>query len=156
MHAFVRLPLLLAALPIARLVAQSGSPTPVLPDTIPWVAVSHTPGAHTRWLVGRAQKTGVYAFQVRFEAGTKAAPHTHPDERYTLVLSGTWYVGFGEVFDEAKLVAVPAGAVYVAPARVPHFMWAKNGEVVIQESGTNPTATDFVQRPPLGTRPAPR
>jgi len=156
MHAFVAVPLMLATLPIARLAAQTGSPTPVLPDTIPWVAVSHTPGAHIRSLVGRGQKTGAYAFQVKFEAGTKAAPHTHPDDRYTLVLSGTWYVGFGETFDATKLVAIPAGAVYVASARVPHFMWAKDGEVVIQESGTNPTATDFVRPAPLGKSPAPR
>ena len=147
MRVSVLVPLVAAALPLARSAAQSGSPAPVVPDTIPWAAVSHTPGAHVRWLVGRAEKTGVYAFQVRFERGTRAAPHTHPDARYTLVLSGTWYVGFGEAFDETKLVAIPAGAVYVAPAGVPHYMWAKDGEVVIQESGTNPTATDFVQRP---------
>lgn len=146
---------MLLALPIARTAAQSGPPTPVLPDTIPWVAVSHTPGAHTRSLVGRGQKTGAYAFHVKFEPGTKAAPHTHPDDRFTIVLSGTWYVGFGETFDAAKLVAIPAGAVYVAPAGVPHFMWAKDGQVVIQESGINPTATDFVRAAPLGKASAP-
>ena len=86
--------------------------------------------------------------------GTRA--RSAPDNRYTLVLSGTWYVGFGETFDATKLVARPAGAVYVASARVPHFMWAKDGEVVIQESGTNPTATDFVRPAPLGRSPAPR
>ena len=144
MRAIIRVTLLCAFLPITRASAQ-GSPAAVLPDTVPWVAVSHTPGAHVRWLVGQTDKSGVYAFQVKFEPGTKGAPHTHPDTRYTLVLSGTWYVGFGQTFDETKLVAIPAGAVYVARARVPHFMWAKDGPVVIQESGTNPTATDFVQ-----------
>ena len=144
MRASICASLLSLALPIALASGQS-SPAAVLPDTVPWVAVSHTPGAQVRWLVGRTDKSGVYAFQVKFEPGTKGAPHTHPDTRYTMVLSGTWYVGFGPTFDETKLVAIPAGAVYVAPARVPHFMWAKDGPVVIQESGTNPTATDFVQ-----------
>ena len=48
------------------------------------------------------------------------------------MLSGTLYVGFGEQFDESTLVAVPAGAVYVAPAGVPHFLMAKDGEVIYQ------------------------
>jgi hypothetical protein len=57
------------------------------------------------------------------------------------VLSGTIYVGFGATFDEAKMVAVPAGGVYVAPAKVPHYVWAKDGEAVYQEAGVGPTAT---------------
>lgn len=156
MHAMVHIPLLLAILPLARSTAQTVSPKAILPDTIPWVAVSHTPGAFVRWLLGRDEKSGVYAFQTKFEPGTKGAPHTHPDARYTLVLSGIWYVGFGETFDETKMIAVPAGSLYVAPARVPHYIWAKDGEVVIQESGTNPTATDFIQRPARPSSGGPR
>jgi hypothetical protein len=30
------------------------------------------------------------------------------------------HVGFGATFDEARLIAIPSGAVYVAPAKVPH------------------------------------
>ncbi|MBP7149731.1 MAG: cupin domain-containing protein, partial [Acidobacteria bacterium] len=66
-----------------------------------------------------------------------------PDERNTTVISGTVYVGFGESFDETKIVAVPAGAVYVAPAGVPHYLWAKDGDVVYQEAGVGPTGTSF-------------
>ena len=68
----------------------------------------------------------------------------HPDERSSTVLSGTIYVGFGEIFDEARLVAIPAGAVYVAPANVPHYVWAKDGEAVYQEAGVGPTATTII------------
>ena len=155
MHAFSRAHLLLFVLPVASAAAQSRSPTAIRPDTVPWVAVSHTPGAYVRWLVRQGEQSGVYAFQTKFERGTRAAPHTHPDTRYTVVLSGTWYVGFGETFDESKLVTIPAGALYVAPQGVPHFMWAKDGEVVIQESGAHPTATNFMVQPsrPATSRP---
>ena len=55
------------------------------------------------------------------------------------MLSGTLYVGFGETFDETKVVAIPSGAVYVAPAEVTHYIWAKEGEVWYQEMGMGPT-----------------
>jgi len=60
------------------------------------------------------------------------------------VLSGTLYVGFGETFDETKVVAIPSGAVYVAPAEVPHYIWAKEGEVWYQEMGMGPIGTVFI------------
>jgi len=43
-------------------------------------------------------------------------------------MTGKIYVGFGERLDEDKAVAIPAGAVYVAPAKTPHHIWAKEGE----------------------------
>jgi quercetin dioxygenase-like cupin family protein len=138
--------LLALALP-AALLAQDPQPRPIViqPDTLKWVDVASVPGAQSIALVGRGLNNGVYASRVKLAPGTKGPPHTHPDTRYTQVFSGTLYVGFGEAFDESKLVAVPAGAFYVAPARQPHFFLARDGEVLYQESGTNPTATDFIQ-----------
>jgi hypothetical protein len=43
------------------------------------------------------------------------------------VLLGTIDVGFGENFDETKVVAIPTGGMYVAPAGLPHYVWAKDG-----------------------------
>lgn len=75
------------------------------------------------------------------QQGGKIPVHTHPDTRYSTVLSGTLYVGFGETFDESTLVVVPTGAVYVAPAGVKHYLYAKDGDVEYQEGGVGPTAT---------------
>jgi quercetin dioxygenase-like cupin family protein len=76
----------------------------------------------------------------------KIAPHTHPDQRISVVLEGTIHVGFGETFDDAAVVAIPAGGMYVAPAGTPHYVWAKEGAAIYQESGVGPTATTFVKR----------
>ncbi len=62
------------------------------------------------------------------------------------MLAGTLYVGFGETFDETKVVTIPTGAVYVAPANVPHYVWAKDGEAMYQEAGVGPTGTSFITR----------
>lgn len=125
--------------------SQSAGPTPILSSTVKW-QTSPATGADLAWFVGATDKPGVYALRVKFPAGTKLAPHTHPDERFTTVLDGTLYVGFGEVFDETKLVAIPPGGVYVAPAGVPHFGWAKDGPVTFQETGVGPTATNILKR----------
>src|SRR5688572_3934598 len=132
----------------SRAGAQAGRPMPILPDTFAWRAVSHTPGASAITLLGDGREAGMYVFRVRFAQGTKGAPHTHPDERFTLVVSGILYVGFGESFDESLMVPVRQGSVYVAPAGRAHYLWARDGEVVIQESGVKPTATAFVKASP--------
>ena len=94
-------------------------------------------GVRRAYLVGDEKKPGMYAYRVRFPANHKVQPHFHPDERVVTVLSGTLYVGFGEVFDESAMKALPAGSIWTEPARQPHFVWAKDGEVVIQVVGAN-------------------
>jgi quercetin dioxygenase-like cupin family protein len=122
--------------------SQDVGPVVIRPDTVPWK--DYAPGIVTMSLVGSGQPSGVYTARVRLAAQAKLPPHTHPDTRYTMVLRGTIYVGFGEVFDSTRLVAVPEGSLYVAPAGVPHFLWARQ-EAIYQESGTNPTATHYIE-----------
>ena len=62
------------------------------------------------------------------------------------MLSGVLYVGFGATFDETVMVAIPTGAVYVAPAQTPHYVWAKDGAVGYQEVGVGPHR-DGIQQP---------
>lgn len=128
--------------------AADEAPTPavVLPTALTWTSPPNNPALQAAWVLGAEKQPGPYILRVKLAAGGKIAPHTHPDERNSTVLSGTLYVGFGKTFDAAKLVAIPPGAVYVAPANVPHFVWAKDGEVVYQEAGVAPTATLYESR----------
>jgi quercetin dioxygenase-like cupin family protein len=60
-------------------------------------------------------------------------PHFHPDEwRTGIVLSGNYYFGLGEQWDEGKLRLYPAGTFFSEPKGTPHFVWAKDGEVMVQ------------------------
>ena len=127
-------------------VAQSNAPAPILPDSIRWVSPPSVSGLQMAWVLGAEQKPGPYILRVKLAAGARIPPHTHPDERNTTVLAGTIYVGFGETLDEANVVAIPAGAVYVAPANVPHYVWAKDGDAMFQEAGVGPTRTEFIKR----------
>lgn len=106
-----------------------------------WFTPPPLPAVKAAWLAGSEAGAAPYLLRVRLAAGGRIPPHTHPDSRYTTVLSGTLYVGFGDAMDETRAVAVPAGAVYEAPAGVRHWVWAKDGDVEYQESGVGPTAT---------------
>ncbi len=94
-------------------------------------------------LVGSPAQSGPYTIRLKFPAGYKVAPHTHPDSREVTILSGTWRTGYGEKFDAAALKALPAGSFYTEPANVPHFIEIKE-DVVLQVSGTGPSGRKFV------------
>jgi len=115
----------------------------VLPDTLKWNTPPGIPGLQAAWVLGAEAETGPYLLRVQLTAGARIAPHTHPDERQTTVLSGTVFVGTGMTFKEDRVTAMPAGSVYVIPAGVSHFIWAKDGAVEYQEAGVGPTATKF-------------
>jgi hypothetical protein len=95
-------------------------------------------------LVGDPTKPGPYTLRLKFPAGYKLAPHTHPDTREVTILSGTWYTGYGEKFDPAALKALPAGSFYTEPANVAHFVEVREEPVMIQVSGTGPSGRKFV------------
>ena len=61
-------------------------------------------------LVGDPAKPGPYTIRLRFPAGYKVAPHTHPDSREITILFGTVHTGYGDKFDAEKLKALPAEA----------------------------------------------
>ncbi len=116
------------------------APEPIVPEALQWGGPPDNPQLRGAWVVGSESEPGLYALRVRLSEGGRIPPHTHPDTRYTTVLEGTLYVGFGSEADDARLVAISAGALYVAPAGVPHFLFARDGDVVYQEGGMGPTA----------------
>jgi Domain of unknown function (DUF4437) len=94
-------------------------------------------------LMGDPSKPGPYTLRLKFPAGYKLAPHTHPDYREVTILSGTWYAGYGDKFDGAALRALPAGSFYTEPANVAHFVEVRE-PVIIQVRGTGPSGRTFV------------
>ena len=101
-------------------------------------------GTENADIIGDATKPGPYVQRVKFPPNFTVQPHTHPEERQYTVISGTWYVGWGNKFDETKLKALPPGSFYTEPANVPHFVVSKGEPVIFQITGTGPTATRFV------------
>lgn len=134
-----------ALLPLAMLaLAQVPAVKPILPEALTWTSPPTIPGLKGAWLLGSEREPGMYVQRVVLAKGSRIPPHTHPDTRYSTILSGTLYVAFGEKPADVDFVAVPEGGVYVAPAGQVHTLWARDGEVVYQEAGNGPTATSMV------------
>ena len=78
-------------------------------------------------------------------------PHKHPEDRIYTVISGVFYIGLGEEFDERKLTAHGPGSVLVLPGGQPHFHWAKSGEYITQVSAIGPLGLAYIDP----TKPGP-
>ena len=119
-------------------------PARVTPDELTWRPT--WTGAEFAILAGDPEKAETYVLSMRFPAGFRNPPHFHSDERIVTVLSGTLLVGYGDKFDESAMKALPPGSMFTEPAQQPHFVWAKDGVVVIQVVGHGPSATTWSPR----------
>ena len=81
-----------------------------LPDQIPWGPVNAA-GAQSAVVVGDPTKPGFYMVYNKWTKGNHFShPHFHPNDRYIVVLQGTWWVGTGPKYDpEHNSVPMPAG-----------------------------------------------
>ena len=100
----------------------------------PGIGTSLMREVETMVLKGDPSKPELYTILLRIAPNTRIQPHSHQDDRIATVVSGTWYFGYGDQFDEAALKELPAGSFYTEPPGVNHFGLTKE-EVLIQMSG---------------------
>jgi quercetin dioxygenase-like cupin family protein len=117
----------------------------IRPEDVEWKPFpAFPPAARLAVLVGDPSKPGPYVIRVRLPMGTRMMPHKHPEDRAYTVLSGTFYIGLGEEFDEHKLMAFAPGTLVVLPGGQPHFHWAKSGEYITQVTAIGPLGLEYV------------
>ena len=105
-------------------------------------------GVESAVLYGDPTKAGLFVQRVKIPAGFKVPPHWHPDSERTLtVMSGTLYFGLGERWDESKMEPRPAGTFFAEVPKVAHYVWAKDGEVVLNITGMGPTGITTIEQP---------
>jgi hypothetical protein len=101
------------------------------------------PGAKIAVVSGSPASAGPFTIRLHLPAGYKVAPHWHPTDEFVTVLSGTFAMGMGEVYDESKLKDLSAGGHAAMPAEMRHFGLAKTTSVV-QVHGMGPFASNYV------------
>jgi quercetin dioxygenase-like cupin family protein len=117
----------------------------IRPEEIDWKPFpAFPPGARLAVLIGEPERPGPYVIRVKVPGGVRLAPHRHPEDRVYTVISGVFYIGLGESFDEHKLQAYAPGSVIVLPGGQPHFHWARSGEYVTQVTAIGPLGLDYV------------
>jgi quercetin dioxygenase-like cupin family protein len=133
----------------ASVAAQAQTEPPgfvqIVPDQIRWSQSPTIPkGGEVAVVYGDPRKAAPYVTRVKLPADYRIQPHTHPEERFYTVISGTFYIGFGEKFDPSRLKAFPAGSAFVVPANASHFHWTRSGEAVVQISGVGPSGIEYL------------
>src|SRR5258705_2690414 len=93
--------------------------------------------------MGDPNNPASYPIQLNVPANTRIDAHTHPDNRVVTVISGSWYFGYGNRFEENELKELTSGSFYTEPANAPHFARTKNTPVVVQISGYGPSGTQY-------------
>jgi quercetin dioxygenase-like cupin family protein len=108
-------------------------------DQVKWV--DDTDGVQRATIFGDPTKPGLYVVRVKFPPGVMSRNHYHDEDRYAVVLKGTWYTGIGPEFAPDKTVPVGVGGSMKHPAKQAHFDGAKNEEVILQIVGIGPSTT---------------
>lgn len=130
----------------ARLAPQSLSRAEI--DTLAggWAGAgtSGVSGIETTILSGDPTRAGPYAIEIRVPPNTRIAPHGHRDDRFGVVVSGAWFVGYKTTADEAQAEARAPGAFYTEPAAAPHFAFTRETPAVVYITGYGPSDTTYV------------
>jgi quercetin dioxygenase-like cupin family protein len=117
----------------------------IRPEQVDWKPFpAFPPEARLAILIGEPARAGPYVIRVRLPAGARIMPHRHPEDRIYTVISGVFYIGLGETFDEEKLEAFAPGSVIVLPGGQAHFHWARSGEYVTQVTAIGPLGLVYV------------
>ena len=141
---------LAAAVATAQQPAQaSAAATPhaivALPSAIAWKAAPPTlpAGARVAVLEGNPASPGAFTMRLEMPAKYRIPPHYHPVTEHVTVISGTFYVGMGETFDESKASRLPTGTFAALDPGMRHFAFTK-GKTVIQLHGVGPWSLVYV------------
>jgi mannose-6-phosphate isomerase-like protein (cupin superfamily) len=116
------------------------------PDTIPWGPAPPfvAPGAQLAVLEGNpGASSGDYTVRLKMPDGYRIAPHWHPQRENVTVISGTFKVGMGDIFEKNKMTALTAGSFAFLDPDMHHYAMAC-GEVVVQVHGTAPLQFNYV------------
>ena len=143
--------ILLAVFSLAAATAQQLDPKIVtfkLPDQIVWKD-NPKGGNRSAVLQGDPSKPGPYAMLLQWLPGNMSRPHFHPNDRFFIVVSGTWWVGSGPDFNPDATVPMPAGSHVIHYAKGVHFDGAKSEQATILVWGEGPaTSTPFAPSAP--------
>ena len=112
-----------------------------LPEQIPWGPVNAA-GAQSAVVVGDPAKPGFYMVYNKWTKGNHfSRPHFHPNDRYIVVLQGTWWVGSGPKFDPANTTPMPAGSFVTHIGKQVHWDGAKDEDTILLIMGEGPATS---------------
>src|SRR5678815_5648808 len=82
----------------------------VTPEQVQWMEEPNALGFQRAVIEGDPTKPGVYVVRVKFPPWVMSSNHFHREDRYAVVLKGTWYTGSGDEFAPDKTVPLKSGS----------------------------------------------
>ena len=121
--------------------------TYIKPEDIKWIP--NKAGTNSSAvLYGDPSKPGLYIVRTKWIPGNMSRPHYHANDRLIVVLSGTWWVGTGDVYDPNNTVPMRAGTYITHFGKQIHYDGAKDEEAIIEIHGMGPATSIPAARKP--------
>ncbi len=116
-----------------------------VPQDLKWVdgPASLPKGVKVAVLEGDLTKSGPFTFRAKFPANYKIPPHFHPGVEHVTVISGTFYMGLGDEFDEGTATKLPQGGFAAMEIGTHHFAFTKE-ETEVQVHSIGPWGITYV------------
>lgn len=117
----------------------------IMPGECKWMdgPPSLPAGAKFAVISGNPKSAGVFTMRIKLPANYKVMPHSHPADEHITVISGSFYMGVGEKFDENTAKEIPAGGFARMNMGTRHFAFTKEG-CIIQLHGMGPWGIIYV------------
>ena len=156
LHVFCRTVLVLASLSAGTdALAQSiSSPQPLLYGHAATLKLDNssqkaagTPaveGVVSKVLYGDPAKGGgLYTILVQVAPHKRFTPVAHPTDGFVTILSGSWYVGFGDKWNDSAMHTFTAGDYYTIPTNSFHYAETRDKPALVAITGYGPTSNIY-------------
>jgi hypothetical protein len=98
-------------------------------------------------LAGDPSKPGIYVQFLRRKPNQWSRPHSHPNDRFIMVMGGQMHIGTGTNFDKDNTIGLTKGGFVRDVAQKVHYDGSKEDDLWIQVAGMGP-ATSVAAEPP--------
>ena len=117
----------------------------MMPKDMHWgpAPASLPKGAKVTVLKGDPGKSGPFVLRLMAPGGYSLPPHWHSQDEQLTVISGTFYLGYGDKVDAKQATGLPAGGFHFLPAKEHHYAFSR-GPTVVQVSGNGPFDINYV------------
>jgi hypothetical protein len=106
-------------------------------------------GSQNAVLAGDPSKPGPYVVLNKWLKGNHfSRPHSHPNDRFIMVLGGTWWQGSGTTFDPDNSVPMPAGTFVTHHGQQIHWDGAKDEDASLLIFGMGPGTSARAEETP--------
>ncbi|MDI6539869.1 cupin domain-containing protein [Pantoea ananatis] len=90
-----------------------------------------------------AKGGGLYTILVQVAPHKKFTPVAHPVDGFVTVLSGNWYVGFGDKWKDKDMKKFVSGDYYTIPTNSFHYAETRDQPALVAITGYGPTSNIY-------------